>query len=312
MECILSGITGFAVGDALGVPVEFLDRGTLKQNKVTEMLGYGSHDVDAGTWSDDTSMTLAVLDSLAEKGDIDCNDMANKFCDWINDAKYTATDIVFDVGITTKYALIKFLQENCDAVECGGSGFNDNGNGSLMRMLPIAFFCYFKQFDGNAVFKAVKDASSVTHRHEISIMGCYIYVRFVMSLIDTRDKFKSYDFIRKIDYNKYFSLETIEIYSRILDTNIAKLKENEINSSGYVVSTLEAALWTFLNSDSYEDAVITAVNLGSDTDTVGAITGSLSGILYGLNAIPDRWLSKLIRREYIKELCDKFSSFFEK
>lgn len=138
-----NGILGLAIGDAIGVPIEFVSRDTLLDNPITEMREYGSHKVPKGTWSDDTSMTLATMDSIKNTEKIDCTDIANNFLKWFKDAEYTATGDVFDIGRTTLRALAKF-EESRNPFDCGESNELSNGNGSLMRILPIAYYCYYQ------------------------------------------------------------------------------------------------------------------------------------------------------------------------
>ena len=147
--------------------------------------------------------------------------------------------------------------------------------------------------------------SSLTHRHEIAILGCYIYVLYVMKLLDNKDRFDAYEEIKAEDYSG-FSKESLEYYNRIINEDIFEIGEDDIKSSGYVVDSLEASLWSLLNTDNYKDSIITAVNLGGDTDTIAAITGSMSGIIYGVNSFPKEWLSVLARKEYLEDLCTKF------
>ena len=176
-----------------------------------------------------------------------------------------------------------------------------------MRILPVAYYCYHKKLNYHEIYKLVKGVSSLTHGHEISILGCYIYVNFVVELLDTGNKFLAYSKTKNIDYS-LFSQEALKMYSRILQSDISKLEINDIKSSGYVVDTLEASLWSLLKTENYKDAVITAVNLGNDTDTIGAITGSLAGILYGYDNIPNEWLNKLARKDYLEKLCNDFET----
>lgn len=295
----------------MGVPIEFEDREKLINKPVTSMLGYGSHDVEAGVYSDDTSMTLATMDSIIKQnGIINYNDIADKFCNWVNNNEYTATNKIFDIGMTTKYALIKYFNNKIDATMCGGTNINENGNGSLMRMLPIALYCFYKNIKGdNEIFTLVKNSSSITHAHDISILGCYIYVRYVISLLETKNKISSYNFIKKLDYSMFIEEVKLE-YSRILFSDISTLNINDINSSGYVVDTLEAVFWIILNCSSYNESIIGAINLGGDTDTIGAITGSIAGILYGYDNISKRWISKLKNKDYIDEIIIKFENTF--
>lgn len=311
MSIVKDSLYGFIVGDAMGVPVEFEDREKLINKPVTSMLGYGSHDVEAGVYSDDTSMTLATMDSIIKQnGIINYNDIADKFCNWVNNNEYTATNKVFDIGMTTKYALIKYFNNKIDATMCGGTNINENGNGSLMRMLPIALYCFYKNIkDDNEIFTLVKNLSSITHAHDISILGCYIYVRYVISLLETKNKISSYNFIKKLDYSMFIEEVKLE-YSRILFSDISTLNINDVNSSGYVVDTLEAVFWIVLNCSSYNESIIGAINLGGDTDTIGAITGSIAGILYGYDNISKRWISKLKNKDYIDEIIIKFENTF--
>lgn len=311
MSIVKDSLYGFIVGDAMGVPIEFEDRENLINKPVTSMLGYGSHDVEAGVYSDDTSMTLATMDSIIrQNGIINYNDIADKFCNWINNNEYTATNKVFDIGMTTKYALIKYFNNKIDATMCGGTNINENGNGSLMRMLPIALYCFYKNIkDDNEIFTLVKNSSSITHAHDISILGCYIYVRYFISLLETKNKISSYNFIKKLDYSMFIEEVKLE-YSRILFSDISTLNINDINSSGYVVDTLEAVFWIVLNCSSYNESIIGAINLGGDTDTIGAITGSIAGILYGYDNISKRWISKLKNKDYIDEIIIKFENTF--
>ena len=301
-----NGIIGLAIGDALGVPAEFKSREILKKFPIITMIGNGSYYVPAGTWSDDTSMTLATIDSIITTKIINCNDIASRFLKWFRNAEYTATNETFDIGRTTLQALAKFEQKQDDACNCGETDEYSNGNGSLMRILPIAYYIYNKKIvDDKEIYNIVKKVSSITHAHEISILGCYIYVMFSLELLKGKDKLESYKNVQKIDYS-IFSQNTIDRFNRILKDNIQKVEEEDISSSGYIVSTLEAAMWVFLNSNDYNSAILKAVNLGEDTDTIAACTGGLLGIYYGIERIKDSWKQKLKKYEYILGLCDEF------
>ena len=159
MSIIKDSVYGFVIGDALGVPVEFQSRESLTRNPVTTMIGYGSYaDLPEGVWSDDTALTLATMDSISKcNGYINYKDMADRFCNWVNNAEYTSTNNVFDIGITTKYALMKYWEEKRNPTECGGTSINENGNGSLMRMLPIALYCYYKDLSVDEILEVVKN-----------------------------------------------------------------------------------------------------------------------------------------------------------
>ena len=249
MKKIVNSILGFAIGDAMGVPIEFKKREELLEKPVLNMQGYGTHDVPSGTWSDDTSMMLATIDSLVSLHKIDYDDMMKRFCDWINNAKYTATGVVFDMGITTKESILKYYMNKIEPVKCGGASINNNGNGSLMRMLPIALYTYFEDIVDDRLLDIIKNASSLTHAHEYSVMGCYIYVKYVHFLLSGYNKFKAYEKVKDLNYYK-FSENARRAYKRFLTTDIYKLDLDYIKSSSYEVDTLEAVIWTFLNNNS--------------------------------------------------------------
>ncbi|MCX4303393.1 MAG: ADP-ribosylglycohydrolase family protein [Clostridia bacterium] len=305
------GIIGFAIGDALGVPVEFINRKELLKSPVTQMLEYGSHKVPKGCWSDDTSMTLATMESIINNKIINTNDIADKFLNWFRNAEYTATGEVFDIGRTTIQGLAKYELKLNKASECGENDEYSNGNGSLMRMLPIAYYCFSKDLKEDEILKIVNDVSSITHKHEVSVLGCYIYVLFAIELLKGKSLKEAYETIRKLSYTK-FSSNIKDKYKRILNKDISKYKLDEIKSTGYVVDTLEAVIWVLLNTKNYNQAVIGAVNLGDDTDTVGACVGGLAGILYGIEEINIDWKIDLIKYNYIKELCEKFDNIMQR
>ena len=302
-----NGIIGLAIGDAMGVPIEFLPREALIENPLTEMIGNQSHNMPKGCWSDDTSMNLALIDSIINNETIDLQDIGYNFIDWAEHSKYTPTGVAFGIGRTTFKSLARLEYGDRKPEECGGKDEQDNGNGSLMRILPIAYYCYGKNYKDDEIYKTVRNVSSLTHAHEISIMGCYIYVRIAIELIGGKSLKEAYEYIRKLDYS-YFSDHCKDKYKRIIELDISKLELDEVRSSGYVVDTLEAALWTLLNTENYNQAIIGAINLGGDSDTVGACTGGLAGIYYGLDSIREDWKKDLVKYEYIEDLCNKFNN----
>ena len=308
---VKNGIIGFVVGDTMGVPVEFNSRERLLLNPVTEMLEYGTHNMPKGCWSDDTSMTLATMDSIIKCKEINTNDMADRFIKWYRNGEYTATGIMFDIGTTTQQALVKYQRGIDIASKCGGEREYDNGNGSLMRMLPIAYYCYLKGLEDTEILKIVKEVSSITHRHPISILGCYIYVRLAIELLKGKGLLQAYQEIKKLDYS-YFTEDTIYKYERILNNDIGLYNINEISSNGYIVSTLEAVIWTLINSKSFNETIIKAINLGEDTDTVGACVGGLAGIYYGIENINQKWKDNILRYDYIINMCNEFEKVLNK
>lgn len=301
-----NGIIGLAVGDAMGVPIEFFKREDLINNPVTTMLGEQSHFMPKGSWSDDTSLNLALIDSINTKKKIDLFDIGQNFIEWGENGKYTPTNKMFGIGRTTLKAIARLEKGNIKPEECGGNTESENGNGSLMRILPMAYYCYSKKYNDEEIYDIIKKVSSITHAHEISIMGCYIYVKFAIELLNGNNIKNAYKNIRKLKY-QYFSDYCKKLYSRIIDSNIAKLKLADIKSSGYVIDTLEATIWTLLNTENYNQAIIGSINLGGDSDTIGACTGGLAGIYYGINNINKQWIKDLQKYDYIEEMCNRFN-----
>ena len=301
---VRAGIIGHAIGDALGVPVEFTSRGHLACRPVRDMEGYGTHNMPAGTWSDDTSMEIALLQSLIDEGRFDYKGIMDNFCRWWEEDKFTATGRAFDIGDTCAGA-IRNYRMGMSPLECGEKGERSNGNGSLMRILPVAYVCHKNSIVGNDRYELVRNISSLTHAHEIRVLGCLFYINFICCLLDGDNLAIAYRKAQQEDYSM-FSGFVREAYCRILNDNIANYNEEDISSSGYVLSSLEASLWCLMTTESYQEAVLKAVNLGSDTDTVGAITGSMAGIYYGYDTIPHEWVKKLKRSDYLLSLCDQF------
>lgn len=307
---IRDGILGLAVADALGVPVEFYTRVQLKENPVTDFREYGTHNQPAGTWSDDTSLTLCLLDSLTT-GRLDYKDIMNKFLGWMREGHYTPYHQMFDIGNATRQALFRFeLGET--PLRCGGRSPQDNGNGSLMRILPAVYYCiahYGRKVSCEQMLPIIHNVSSLTHAHVRSQIACGIYAIIVRNLIQKQSVQSAVE-AGIMEAFSYYGCqsefkEEIHYYRRIAENDFGKLPEEEIKSSGYVVDTLEAALWCLLGTNSYKECVLKAVNLGKDTDTVSSIAGGLAGIAYGQKQIPEEWLNQLARRDYIIDMCER-------
>jgi len=307
-EKIKSSIIGFIIGDALGVPFEFQSRAKLKLKPVTTMIEAGSWDQPIGTWSDDTSMVLATLDSLPLGYDLE--DLGQHFDDWYFQKQYTPHGKVFDIGNQTKDGLIrihKLIQERRSITPLPpGTDEKKNGNGSLMRILPFAF--YLENFPIQKRWEVISEVSSLTHPHLRSVISCFIYSELAIELLLGDDKLISFLRIqeRVSDFLKGFVPQSeLELFGRILKSDFKYLTENEIRSSPYVIHTLEAVLWCFLNQNNYSNAVLTGVNLGEDTDTIGALIGGLAGITY--NDIPTKWVDLLVKKKEIFGLIDVFT-----
>ena len=294
---VKDGICGFVIGDALGVPVEFEPKLVLDNDPVTDMRGYGTYNMPPGTWSDDTSMTLATMASIAEKKGIDYDDIMNEFWQWYVNNKYCQVEL-FDIGITTSNALNNYHDNGIPALESGMNGERDNGNGSLMRILPLA---YLKDVD----YETIENMSALTHAHERSKIACVLYVEIAKSMLKNDLEIREHvkNSCEKIKEHYKDSCE-LNHFERIFNDDL-----DYVESSGYVIKTLECVIHCMQTTSNYKDAVLKAVNLGEDTDTVGAICGGLAGIYYGYESIPIDWLEQIDKLDYVLELCENYEAF---
>ncbi|MBF0784752.1 ADP-ribosylglycohydrolase family protein [Muribacter muris] len=304
---IYSALFGVAVGDALGVPVEFLPRSHLKEKPVSEMLGYGTYNLPEGTWSDDSSLTFCLAEALCD--DFNLDHIAQVAFNWLNEGYWTPYGEVFDVGMATRKSLF-LVPMGIPASELGQKSERDNGNGSLMRILPLLFFIQNRPLAER--FQFIQQVSSITHAHIRSIIACFYYLEFARYLLQGEDKKSIYQRLQKEipEYLRSVFIEQKEInhFSRLLNEDITQCLEQDIQSSGYVVHSLEASIWCLMTTNNYAEAVLKAVNLGEDTDTTAAITGGLAGILYGIENIPENWLNILARKNDIESLCNRFAN----
>ena len=307
---IVKGIVlGLAVGDALGVPVEFTSRKRLKADPVKNMRGFGTWGQAAGTWSDDTSLTIAAMESIARLGKINYEDIMENFLRWYERGEFTATGERFDIGNTTRAAIVRFSRKILPPTKCGATDENSNGNGSLMRILPATLYLYGTRGKiGGDELKIIHDFSALTHGHAVSKISCGIYSLIAAQLLNGKNFSEAFTLGMNDAKNFYGKHESFKIFSRLCDENFAALPEEKISSSGYVLDALEAALWCLLTTDDYKSLALKAVNLGGDTDTTAAIAGGLAGIFYGAEAIPDEWLKILKRRDYLEKNSEDFSA----
>ncbi|OKH17254.1 ADP-ribosylglycohydrolase family protein [[Limnothrix rosea] IAM M-220] len=307
---IQGGLMGLCVGDALGVPVEFSTRAERRNDPVISMRGYGTYHQPPGTWSDDSSLTFCLAEAIAEVGlgDELPEHLGRKMGLWLQQAYWTPHGETFDVGNTTAAAIRKML-DGVSPLEAGGSDERSNGNGSLMRILPLAFFAETLSYE--ELLDLAHNVSSLTHRHPRSLVACGIYLSIAIELVDNRGVETAYrrgtkraqDFYENSIYRN-----ELEHYEEVLLGSLEKLSTDEIESDGYVVNALEAALWCLLRHDNYADTVLAAVNLGEDTDTTAAIAGGLAGIYYGLEDIPKKWLDTIHKKDEILKLGDRLAA----
>ena len=306
----LDGMMGLVIGDALGNPVQFSSRETIqKQGYVKGMESGGVYHTPVGTWTDDSSMALATLDSIRMCGGINLNDIMQKFMFWRYDGRYTPFRQAFDQGGTCTAAITDYSR-NHNPFICGRIGEFANGNGGLMRILPVCLFGVDLE-DDEAAIRFVHDVTALTHNHPRALIASGMYYFMVKEMISgTGDMIErlqnGYDHaFRFYHLDQKFSKE-LGSYTRLMSMGaFSSLDEWQIRSSGYVVDTLEAAVWSLATTGSFRDALLKAVNLGDDADTVGAVAGGLAGLFYGHDAIPAGWTAAIQRRGWIEDLCNE-------
>ena len=304
------GVMGVVTGDALGCPVQFESREEVAAHPIEGMRGYGTFHLPAGSWTDDSSLTLALLDSIRVRGGIDPDHIMGNFVDWLDNGAFTPYGYAYDIGRGTMQAILQYKRER-NPLKCGGTGEGNNGNGSLMRIMPACLYSCVKKLSDAAAVDVIHRVGSLTHAHIRANIGCGLYWFMIREVLDGTGSLherlqagldKGFAYYDKNPENK----AEVNHYCRLRD--LAALKQvpaEEIRGSGYVVATLEAVAWSLITTDSFEEALLKAVNLGEDTDTVGAIAGGLAALYYGYDAIPAEWISELKKKEWIEELCEK-------
>ncbi|MFD2783918.1 ADP-ribosylglycohydrolase family protein [Hymenobacter rubripertinctus] len=297
-----AALLGLAVGDALGVPVEFQSRAARRLDPVVTMREYGTHHQPAGTWSDDASLTFCLAQALADGFTV--GTVAEYCRRWYYGNLWRPHGLVFDIGITTREALSR-LQADDNLILAGGTDEYSNGNGALMRILPLAFY----QIDAPLAerFQLIRDVSAITHGHIRSAVACLLYLEVARYLRAGRPPTAAYAAMCQQApaqlHELHIPASEANHFERILSGRLPDVAAAAIDSGGYVMHTLEASLWCLLRYETYAETVLAAVNLGDDTDTTGAVTGGLAGLYYGESAIPPEWRAVLARRADIEELA---------
>ena len=308
----LNGIMGVVVGDALGCPVQFEAREKVACHPVTGMRGYGTFNLPEGSWTDDSSLTIALLESIRRVGKIDLDDIMENFMKWLYDGEFTPYGESYDIGRGTMQA-INLYRKDQKARSCGGDEEWNNGNGSLMRIIPACIYSTVMESSGmysdRDAIAAIHSVGSLTHAHIRSNIACGLYFFMVKRILigegSLQERMQEGLTEGFTFYESYLAdKENLHYYDRLRDLDSFKsLLADKIRSTGYVVDSLEAAVWSLIITDSFDQALLKAVNLGDDTDTVGAIAGGLAGLYYGYDSIPKDWLSAIKRREWIEEIC---------
>jgi ADP-ribosylglycohydrolase len=304
---ILGALWGAVVGDALGVPVEFRSRARMQADPVTDLRSHGTYNQPKGTWSDDSSLMLCTVESLLAHP-FEAQDMGARFVRWSKGEQWTPWGSVFDIGNATRRALGR-IERGVPAEQAGGADESSNGNGSLMRILPIAL--RFRREPPERLLDLAHRASAITHRHARSQMACGFYCVVAAGLLEGHAPAAAH--ARAIQVADAFYRESpfaseLPRFKQAFSSNLATLSAPEIPSSGYVVDTLTAALWCLLTSGDYRETVLKAVNLGEDTDTTAIVAGGLAGIHGGLEAVPQRWRETMARAGDLAAAFERFAA----
>lgn len=287
-------LLGLAVGDAVGTTVEFSPRGTFPP--VTDMVGGGPFHLQPGQWTDDTSMALCLATSLVEKNGFDARDQMDRYCAWMQHGYLSSTGTCFDIGITTSSALERYLRSK-DPYS-GSTDERASGNGSIMRLVPVPMF-YYPDIAAAIAYSA--ESSRTTHAAAECVDACRYFAYVLCNAFAGKSKEQT---LAQPD-PATFTTRLAPKVAAIATGHYRTKSRNHIIGNGYVINSLEAALWSFATTTTYKEAILTATNLGDDTDTTAAICGQIAGAYYGVNAIPQSWLEKVTMRREIETLADQ-------
>jgi len=291
-------LLGLAIGDAVGTTLEFKPPGSFEP--ITDMVGGGPFGLAPGEWTDDTSMALCLAASLIKRGGFDARDQMQRYIKWWREGYMSSTGRCFDVGITVSNALRRFEQTSNPF--SGSTDPNTAGNGSLMRLAPVPLF-----FANNPI-EAIErsgESSRTTHGAQTAVDACRYFAGLLVGAINGVDK----EALLSPGYCPvpgYWDKHPLHPAIAVVANGSFKIKEPpEIRGTGYVVESLEAALWAFHRTNSFREAVLLAVNLGDDADTTGAICGQLAGAYYGLSGISEAWRTMVCKADLILSLADQ-------
>jgi ADP-ribosyl-[dinitrogen reductase] hydrolase len=284
-------LLGLATGDAVGTTVEFKARGSFAP--ITDMIGGGPFDLESGEWTDDTSMALCLAASLLESNGFNAADQMTRYCRWQHTGYMSSQGICFDIGNTVKSALRRF-RETWDPY-AGSTDPLTAGNGCIMRLAPVPMF-YFP--DIATTEKYAVESSRTTHGAAECLDASRLLARILIRALSGNSK----ESILSESGSGYTGSPRI---AAIAEGSYRHKHVDQIRGSGYVVECLEAALWCFLHTDSFESAILAAANLGNDADTTAAVCGQVAGAYYGASSIPRHWLARLALRQTIIDLADQ-------
>ncbi len=294
----LGSLLGMATGDAVGTTCEFARPGTFKP--VTEMLGGGPFKLNAGEWTDDTSMGLCLAESLIETGTFDPIDQLQRYIKWFRTGHLSSNGRVFDVGGTVRNALLKF--EKTGKPFCGDTDPQTAGNGSLMRLAAVPLFF---ASDPRTAIDLSGDSSRTTHGATIAVDACRFFAGLIVGALNGANKEELLSPLYSPAPDIWKKRKLCPEIEAVAKGSYKKRNPPDILGTGYATKSLEAALWAFYNSDDFKVGCLSAVNLGNDADTTAAIYGQLAGAFYGVEDIPSYWRNKLAKRELIESYALK-------
>ena len=284
-------LQGLAVGDAVGTTLEF--KRSASFTPITDMVGGGPFRLKAGEWTDDTSMALCLATSLVDTGVFNPKDQMDRYCRWENDGYLSSNGKRFDIGSTVAEALSQYRKTGNPIA--GLTRPDSAGNGSIMRLAPVPMF-YFPDREAAVEFSA--QSSRTTHGAAECVDACRFFGGVIFNALAGRSK-------EEILFSQSNSFRGESKIVSIARGEYRYKADSEIRGTGYVVQSLEAALWSFFNSKDFREAILKAANLGDDADTTAAICGQVAGAYYGASGIPESWLDKLVMREEISDLADR-------
>jgi len=284
-------LLGLACGDAVGTTLEFKPRGSFEP--ITDMIAGGPFNLEPGQWTDDTSMALCLAESLIERNGFDQLDQMERYVRWYRTGYLSSTGVCFDIGGTTASALRRF--EKTRDPFSGPTDSNSAGNGSLMRLAPVPLF-FFP--DRDAMIFYAGESSRTTHGAQECIDACRFFASILFNALSGKDK-------ERVLFDHDESIVESRAIKEILKGSYKGKAEDQIKGSGYVVESLEAALWCFYTTNTFKNAALKAANLGDDADTTAAICGQVAGAYYGASSIPEKWVRELTMHEEILSYAAK-------
>ncbi|GAD17444.1 ADP-ribosylglycohydrolase family protein [Lentilactobacillus otakiensis] len=300
---LFQSLTAVALGDALGFPIQHDTRSNPFDEPVHEMVGHQTQEVPAGTWSDDTSLSIASLVSLTFGYNL--HDLMTRYSQWYHFGDYTPFNYSYDIDETTKAALQRF-DSGIEPKLCGGTMDSDNNNTALKRLMPLAFYLLTKNQHyvfNEATVKLIHDYTATTNRTPKTFIGSGILTNVIIRLIQNPNKYAMLRAVKEaLDYYRSQDEYAAQVpfFEQLEEAHFLRQSSTKLRPSSDVIATLNAVFWCLMNSEQYNVAVSKAVNLGSDADTIGSITSMLASLLFAPVTFPESWLSKLQGRNQIK------------